>query len=68
MTGKKREYTCVPYKSIDCFTTETAGHFDHDAEIKISTKSRSEPVILELRKDSHIHNTFRVLSSYILAS
>jgi hypothetical protein len=31
MTGKKREYTCVPYKSIDYFTKETAGHFDLDA-------------------------------------
>ena len=68
MTGKKREYTCVHYKSIDCFTTETGGHFDHDAEIKIWIKSRSAPGILELRKDSHIHNTFRVLSSYSLAS
>ena len=68
MTGKKRAYTCVPYKSIYCFTTETAGHFDHDAEIKIWIKSRSEPVILKLRNDAHIHNTFRVLSSYSLAS
>ena len=68
MTGKKREYTCVPYKSIDYFTKETAGHFDLDAEIKIWIKNRSEPVILEFRKDANIHDVFRVLSSYSLAT
>ena len=68
ITGKKREYTCVPYKSIDYFTKETAGHFDLDAEIKIWIKSRSEPITLEFRKDSHIHDVFRVLSFYTLSS
>ncbi len=68
ITGKKREYTCVPYKSIDYFTKETAGHFDLDAEIKIWIKSRCEPITLEFRKDAHIHDVFRVLSAYILSS
>jgi hypothetical protein len=67
MTGKKREYTCVPYKSIDYFTKETAGHFDLDAEIKIWIKSRPEPITLEFRKDAHIHDVFRVLSACSLA-
>ena len=67
MTGKKREYTSVPYKSIDYFTKETAGHFDLDAEIKIWIKSRPEPISLEFKKDTHIHDVFRVLSSYSLA-
>ena len=43
VTGKKREYTCVPYKSIDYFTKETAGHFDLDAEIKIGSKAATNP-------------------------
>jgi hypothetical protein len=68
MTGKKREYTCVPYKSIDYFSKETAGHFDLDAEIKIWIKSRKEPIVLEFRKDAHIHDVFKVLSYYALAS
>lgn len=61
MTGKKREYTCVPYKAIDYFSKETAGHFDLDAEIKIWIKSRKEPIVLEFRKDAHIHDVFKVL-------
>ncbi len=64
MTGKKREYTCVPYKSINYFIKEIAGHFDLYAEIKIWIKSRPEPVILEFRKNAHIHDVFPVLSSY----
>jgi hypothetical protein len=67
MTGKKREYTSVPYKSIDYFTKETAGHFDLDAEIKIWIKSRPEPISLEFKKDTHIHDVFRVLSACSLA-
>ncbi|MFM8831798.1 MAG: PH domain-containing protein [Spartobacteria bacterium] len=52
---------------MDYFTKETAGHFDLDAEIKIWIKSRPEPLSLEFKKDTHIHDVFRVLSSYTLA-
>ena len=68
MTGKKRQYTSIPYKSIDYFSKETAGHFDLDAEINIWIKSRKEPIVLEFRKDTHIHDVFKVLSHYALAS
>jgi hypothetical protein len=68
MSGKKSHYTSVPYKSIDYFSKETAGHFDLDAEIKIWIKSRQEPIVLEFRKDAHIHDVFKVLSQYALAS
>ena len=68
MTGKKRQYTSIPYKSIDYFSKETAGHFDLDAEINVWIKSRKEPIVLEFRKDTHIHDVFKVLSHYALAS
>ena len=35
VTGKKREYLSVPYRSIDRFSVEPAGTFDMDAEMKI---------------------------------
>ena len=35
MTGKKKEYHSVPYKSVTHFLVETAGSFDADCEIKI---------------------------------
>jgi hypothetical protein len=65
-TGKKKEYLCVPFRSIDFFSKETTGTFDLDAEIKIWIKSRHEPISLEFRKDSHIHQVFRVLSESVL--
>ena len=34
VTGKKREYLSVPYRSIERFSIETAGTFDMDAEMK----------------------------------
>ncbi len=59
MTGKKHQYTSIPYKSIDYFSKETAGNFDLDAGINVWIKSR---------KDTHIHDVFKVLSHYDLAS
>ena len=35
VTGKKKEYYSIPYRSIERFSVETAGTFDMDAEIKI---------------------------------
>ena len=35
MTGKKREYMSIPYRSIVRYSIETAGTFDLDAELKI---------------------------------
>lgn len=66
VTGKKREYVAIPYRSIDYFSKETAGHFDLDAEIKLWIKSRPTPIPLEFRKDTHIHDVFRILSERVL--
>jgi hypothetical protein len=68
LTGKKRQYTAIPYRSVDSFTKETAGHFDLDAEIKVHIKGRTEPLVLEFRKDTHIHEVFRMISRHVLAT
>ena len=66
LTGKKKQYTAIPYRSIDYFSKETAGHFDWDAEIKIFIKSRATPIALEFKKDVHVHDVFRILSRSVL--
>lgn len=66
ITGKKREYLCVPYDSIDYFSKETAGTVDIDAEIKIWIKSREAPFEIEFRKDDQVHDVFRTLSHFAL--
>lgn len=35
VTGKKREYHSIPYRSVEHFSIETAGTFDADADMKI---------------------------------
>jgi len=35
MTGKKRDFTSLPYSKIQAFSVETAGTFDLDAELDL---------------------------------
>jgi hypothetical protein len=35
MTGKKKDYTSLPYARIQAFSVETAGTFDRDTELEI---------------------------------
>ena len=35
MTGKKRDYTSLPYSRIQAFSVETAGTFDRDTELEM---------------------------------
>lgn len=35
MTGKKKDFTSLPYKKIQAFSVETAGVFDRDSELEL---------------------------------
>lgn len=35
ITGKKRDFTSLPYSKIQAFSVETAGHFDLDSELDL---------------------------------
>ncbi len=37
LSGQRVKYKSVPYKHVDCFVFETAGHLDRDAEIYLYT-------------------------------
>jgi len=45
ITGSKREYLSLPYKSISRISLETAGTFDLDAELKIWISSEDTPSV-----------------------
>jgi hypothetical protein len=68
VTGKKREYLSVPYRSIERFSIETAGTFDMDAEMKIWIRGCEEPLEQNFGKDSNIIEIQRVLAQYVLVS
>lgn len=54
LTGKKRQYHSVPYKSITHFVVESAGHFDMDSELKIWISGNSAPISYELKRGSDV--------------
>lgn len=35
LTGKKKDFTSLPYAKVQAFSVETAGHFDLDSELEI---------------------------------
>lgn len=66
VTGKKREYLSVPYRSIERFSMETTGHFDLDAELKIWVRGMAEPISKTFRNDQNILDISRALAEHAL--
>ncbi|HFU4001014.1 TPA: PH domain-containing protein [Streptococcus suis] len=68
MSGKKVSYKSIPYRSISCFTVETSGHFDLDAELKIWISSAAEPAeTLQFKSDKSVIAIQKALASAVLA-
>ncbi len=65
LTGKKREYHSIPYKSISHFLVETAGHFDLDCEISLWITGRMEPFKYEMRKGVNVVGVQKILAQFI---
>lgn len=65
ISGKKVDYTSIPYKSITRFSVETAGTFDLDAELKIWTSGVSEPIGKQFSKQVDIYEVQAVLAQYV---
>lgn len=66
LTGKKIDYTSVPYRSITTFTVETDGHFDLDSELTLWISGRHEPLKKELKKGSDVVGIQKLLANKIL--
>ena len=35
LTGKKKDFTSLPYSKVQAFSIETAGHIDLDSELQL---------------------------------
>lgn len=66
VTGKKKEFLSVPYRSIEQFSMETTGHFDLDAELKIWVRGQSAPISKTFRNDRNIYDVSKALADYAL--
>ena len=67
MTGKKVEYHSIPYSDIGHFSTETAGHFDADAELKIWVRGHQVPIVKEFKKGSNLEAIQKTIAHYVLS-
>lgn len=66
MTGHKREYLSIPYRSITMFSVETAGTFETDAELKIWISSQAAPLVKQLSRLANISGIQRALAEGVL--
>lgn len=65
MTGKKKDYTSLPYSKVQAFSVETAGHFDLDSELEIWFSGLGK-VKLEFTGGSDIVQIGQLIGGYVL--
>lgn len=65
ITGKKIDYTSLPYKNVVIFSVETAGTFDLDAELDLWFSGLGR-VRFEFKGSVDIKTIGKVISSYVL--
>lgn len=67
VTGSKREYHSIPYKSISQFSVETAGRFDMDGELKIWISSNQTSIVKEFKKGTDIISIQKMMAKNIFS-
>ena len=65
VTGKKKDFTSLPYGKIQAFSIETAGTFDFDAELDLWFSGLGK-VRLEFRGNSDIRQIGHLIASHVL--
>jgi hypothetical protein len=65
LTGKKKDFTSIPYKNINSFSIETAGMFDRDCELEIYISAIGK-LHFEFSGASNIVAIGQVLAHYIV--
>ena len=65
VTGKKKDFTCIPYSKITTFSLETAGFFDLDAELEIYLSAVGK-VKFEFTGTTDIKLICKMISTYAL--
>lgn len=65
ITGKKVDYTSLPYSKVQAFSVETAGFFDLDSELDLFFSGIGQ-IRFELRGSDDIVELNRIIASYVL--
>ncbi len=64
ITGKKKEIYSLPFRSIDMWSTENAGHIDINAELELWTKAGHFKIKVDRKCD--VREFDEILASSIL--
>ena len=65
VTGKKKDFTSIPYNKITTFSLETAGVFDLDAELEIYMSAVGK-VKFEFTGSTNVKDICKTISTYAL--
>lgn len=65
ITGKKRDFTSLPYSKIVAFSVETAGTFDLDAELELYFSGLGK-VRFEFTGQTNITQIAKVIGAFVL--
>lgn len=65
VTGKKKDYTTLPYSKVQAFSVETSGVLDWDSELELYFSSLGK-VKFEFTGASDIVEIGKIISEYIL--
>ena len=65
ITGKKKEFTTLPYKKIQAMSVETAGMFDLDCELDLWFSGLGK-VRFEFATEANICYICQIISAYLL--
>ena len=66
ITGKKKDFTSIPYSKITAFSLETTGCFDFDAEMEIYVTAIGK-LKFEFWRGIDVNQICKILSMYVLA-
>jgi hypothetical protein len=65
VTGKKRDYTSLPYNKIQVFSVETAGTFDLDCELELYFSGLGK-VKFDITGKYNITKLSKLIGSFVL--
>lgn len=65
ITGKKKDYTSIPYSKIQTFSVETAGVLDIDSELEICISGLGT-IKFDFSADTNISSICKIISQQIL--
>lgn len=65
MSGKKKDFSSLPYSKIQAYSVETAGYFDLDSELELWFSGLGK-VKFEFLSDCNVAEICRIISEFVL--